>query len=201
MVFQPDKGEFANETTFVTSKLAQETMQLKVLKQKTVFICAATDGLERVAIHFKGWEPFAPFFQPLESFMVNYVPEVVTEFRETNQVNSDDNPGAVESQIDSQNQTDSENTTTTEQQIQAQEQNIPDQKEQENSEALELKNISNQNNQESAEIQNLEDTQSQHEKLSYLEKFLSSNRLNAHTNDDKTLLLCLYRPSSENYDL
>ena len=133
--------------------------------------------------------------------MVNYVPEVVTEFRETNQVNSDDNPGAVESQIDSQNQTDSENTTTTEQQIQAQEQNIPDQKEQENSEALELKNISNQNNQESAEIQNLEDTQSQHEKLSYLEKFLSSNRLNAHTNDDKTLLLCLYRPSSENYDL
>lgn len=154
LVFQPYKGEFANETTFVTSTLAQETIQIKILKQKTVFICAATDGLERVAIRFMGWQPFAPFFQPLESFMDNYIPEVGT---------------SDVSSIDSQNQTNTENPTKIEQDIPYYEK-------------PELKDISNQDNQE------------QDEKLSYLENFLNSNRLNNHTNDDKTLLLCFYQP-------
>ncbi|MGB6297717.1 MAG: protein phosphatase 2C domain-containing protein [Rivularia sp. (in: cyanobacteria)] len=192
LVFEPDKGEFANQTTFVTSNLAQQTIQIKVLNQKTVFICAATDGLERVAIRFKGWQPFKGFFQPLESFMDDYIPEIATEVREKTQGISDVNTRRVESQIDLTNENNTKNSTSIEQQIQPLKQYIPDDKE-ENFGELELKDITNQDNQKPLEIKKLENTQQQHEKPSYLEKFLSSNRLNDRTNDDKTLLLCLHQ--------
>ena len=66
LLFQPDKGEFANETTFITSENALEEMQVQVFPHQQEFICAATDGLERVAIRLSDWTPFSPFFQPLE---------------------------------------------------------------------------------------------------------------------------------------
>lgn len=69
LLFQPDRGEFANETTFVTSTDALESMQVKVLDRKQQFICASTDALERVAIRLSDWTPFSPFFQPLEDYM------------------------------------------------------------------------------------------------------------------------------------
>ncbi len=69
MLFQPDKGEFANETTFVTSTNALDDMQIKVFSEKPEFICASTDGLEKVAIHFSDWKPFPPFFKPLEEYL------------------------------------------------------------------------------------------------------------------------------------
>ncbi|MBC5794133.1 protein phosphatase 2C domain-containing protein [Sphaerospermopsis sp. LEGE 00249] len=107
MLFKPDKGEFFNETTFVTSANALEEMQVQVISGKQEFICASTDGLEKVAIRFSDWKPHAPFFKPLEEYL-----------RET------DKPGG------------------------------------------------NDDN--------------------YINVFLNSERLNSRTDDDKTLLLCLF---------
>ncbi|MDJ0634915.1 MAG: PP2C family serine/threonine-protein phosphatase [Xenococcaceae cyanobacterium MO_188.B29] len=111
LLFPPDKGEYINETTFVTSANALEAMRVVVQTGHPEFICASTDGLERLAIRMSDWTPFSPFFQPLEQYL-----------RET------DNP------------------------------------------------------EESDE---------------YLIDFLNSDRLNARTDDDKTLLLCLYDSASE----
>lgn len=69
LLFQPDKGEFANETTFITSANAVKEMQVKVISEKQEFICASTDGLEKVAIRLSDWEPFSPFFKPLEEYL------------------------------------------------------------------------------------------------------------------------------------
>lgn len=106
LMFQPDKGEYANQTTFLTSPNALSTMKTQVVFGSQSFICAATDGLESVAIRRSDWTPFSPFFNPLEEFMAETV-------------NPDQNDG-------------------------------------------------------------------------YLVDFLTSERLNQRTNDDKTILLCLY---------
>lgn len=69
LLFQPDKGEFVNQTTFVTSANALDEMQVKVISGQQQFICASTDGLERVAIRMSDWTPFPPFFKPLEEYL------------------------------------------------------------------------------------------------------------------------------------
>ena len=69
LLFQPDKGEFVNQTTFVTSAAALTAMQVRVITAPQSFICAATDGLERVAIRLSDWSPFPPFFKPLEEYI------------------------------------------------------------------------------------------------------------------------------------
>ncbi|MGI8500512.1 MAG: PP2C family serine/threonine-protein phosphatase [Hassallia sp.] len=69
LLFNPDKGEFVNETTFITSANALDEMQVDVLQGQQEFICASTDGLEKVAIRMSDWKPFAPFFQPLEEYL------------------------------------------------------------------------------------------------------------------------------------
>lgn len=79
LLFAPDKGEYINETTFVTSANALEAMRVGVRSHKQEFICVATDGLERVAIRMSDWTPFAPFFQPLEEYL-----------RETNDLEQED---------------------------------------------------------------------------------------------------------------
>lgn len=111
MLFKPDKGEFVNETTFITSTNALHEMQVEVLSEPQQFICASTDGLEKVAIRFSDWSPHQPFFEPLKQYM----------HRTSNPDKEDD----------------------------------------------------------------------------YLNDFLNSEPLNARTNDDKTLLLCLYQPEEQ----
>jgi len=69
LLFQPDKGEYINQTTFVTSANALEAMRVRVYLGQQEFICAATDGLERVAIRMSDWTPFAPFFRCLEAYL------------------------------------------------------------------------------------------------------------------------------------
>jgi serine/threonine protein phosphatase PrpC len=82
LLFRPDKGEYINETTFVTSKAAIDDMQVKVIEKELSFICVATDGLERVA-HLRGWKPYKPFFQPLEDYLTNAEdPEQESEYLE-----------------------------------------------------------------------------------------------------------------------
>ncbi|MFQ4138329.1 PP2C family serine/threonine-protein phosphatase [Nodosilinea sp. PGN35] len=69
LLFEPDRGEFANQTTFVTAADALATMQVAVVGRPPAFIAAATDGIERVALRLKDWAPFAPFFSPLEEYL------------------------------------------------------------------------------------------------------------------------------------
>ncbi|KJH70313.1 PP2C family serine/threonine-protein phosphatase [Aliterella atlantica] len=110
LLFPPDKGEYINETTFVTSANALQAMRVEVRKGKPEYIFAATDGLERVAIRMSDFTPFAPFFQPLEEY--------------------------------------------------------------------------------------LQETSNPEQEDAYLMSFLNSDRLNARTDDDKTLLLCCYDDNS-----
>jgi Protein phosphatase 2C len=67
LLFKPDKGEFINETVFVTTTGAEDSLQVCVHGSDHPFICAATDGLERVAVRMQDWVPHAPFFSPFEA--------------------------------------------------------------------------------------------------------------------------------------
>ncbi|MBG1262740.1 PP2C family serine/threonine-protein phosphatase [Nostoc commune] len=92
LLFKPDKGEFINETTFITSTNAVKDMQVKVISEKQEFICASTDGLEKVAIRLSDWEPFSPFFKPLEEYLDETVDpkedKYLTEFLNSERLNS-----------------------------------------------------------------------------------------------------------------
>ncbi|MEH2261071.1 PP2C family serine/threonine-protein phosphatase [Nostoc sp.] len=92
LLFQPDKGEFANETTFITSTNAVKNMQVEVISEKQEFICASTDGLEKVAIRLSDWKPFSPFFKPLEEYLHETVnpkdDKYLTEFLNSERLNS-----------------------------------------------------------------------------------------------------------------
>ncbi|MEH2455349.1 PP2C family serine/threonine-protein phosphatase [Nostoc sp.] len=92
LLFQPDKGEFVNETTFITSTNALKEMQVEVITQKQEFICASTDGLEKVAIRLSDWKPFLPFFKPLEEYLHESVnpkkDKYLTEFLNSERLNS-----------------------------------------------------------------------------------------------------------------
>jgi hypothetical protein len=117
LLFQPDKGEYANVTTFVTSSNAESEMQVRVLVGKSKFVCASTDGLERIALNFDNSTPGTGFFKAFAGFFKPF------------------------------------------------------------EDGLEM------NNQQ----QEAEDTQ----------KWLESAEVNARTDDDKTLLLCLYKGHTE----
>lgn len=69
LLFQPDKGEFANETTFITSENALKEIRVDVISGEQEFICASTDGLEKVAIRLQDWKAFSPFFKPFEEYL------------------------------------------------------------------------------------------------------------------------------------
>lgn len=74
LLFQPDKGEYINETLFVTSQGALQEIQYTFQQSPPKFICAATDGLEKVAIKFQDWTPHAPFFKPFQDCL-HLIPE------------------------------------------------------------------------------------------------------------------------------
>jgi len=73
IIFQPDKGEYANETTPVTSARAEREMSVRFSRVPVDFICAATDGIENVALvrNKKSWTPYQRFFDPLQEAMVS----------------------------------------------------------------------------------------------------------------------------------
>ncbi|MEM6751364.1 MAG: PP2C family serine/threonine-protein phosphatase [Cyanobacteria bacterium P01_C01_bin.38] len=71
LLFPPDKGEYANQTTFVTSANASSKMQVRVLEGKQEFVCASTDGLEKLAIDFRTGIPYHRFFNAFEEGLKN----------------------------------------------------------------------------------------------------------------------------------
>ncbi len=72
LLFPPEKVGAMNETVFVISVeniSIEEHIRVDIKPHK--FICVSTDALELAAIDFQTWEPYKPFFQPLEEYMAN----------------------------------------------------------------------------------------------------------------------------------
>ena len=93
LLFSPSKGEYVNETTFVTSSpkdIAQD-LQIIYLPNSISFICASTDGLEKVALDLATNKAFSRFFIPLEKYIQNALDldkdSYITDFLKSEQVN------------------------------------------------------------------------------------------------------------------
>ena len=93
LLFSPSKGEYVNETTFVTSSpndIAQD-LQIIYRSNPVSFICASTDGLEKVALDLANNKAFPRFFIPLENYIQNtqelYQDTYITDFLKSEQVN------------------------------------------------------------------------------------------------------------------
>lgn len=72
LLFKPDKGEFANETTSITSSNASQEIKVCFQLVNCKFICAATDGIEDISlIKSDNWKPSEKFFKPLEEYMLS----------------------------------------------------------------------------------------------------------------------------------
>lgn len=68
-MFQPNKGEYVNVTTFVTSPPEHLKRDLQVIHQlrRVSFVCASTDGLEKLAL--ENDQVYTRFFIPLEQYI------------------------------------------------------------------------------------------------------------------------------------
>ncbi|OIP73540.1 MAG: hypothetical protein AUK48_09920 [Oscillatoriales cyanobacterium CG2_30_44_21] len=71
LLFEPSKGEYANETTFVTSSSThiQQDLQITYKANPVSFICASTDGLENLALNLRNNVAYPKFFVPLEKYI------------------------------------------------------------------------------------------------------------------------------------
>ncbi|MBD2151684.1 protein phosphatase 2C domain-containing protein [Pseudanabaena sp. FACHB-1277] len=71
LLFEPSKGEYANETTFVTSSPTdiQQDLQITYKTNPVSFICASTDGLENLALNLRNNVAYPKFFIPLEKYI------------------------------------------------------------------------------------------------------------------------------------
>lgn len=60
----PSGGEYANQTTFITSPDWREAMQFRVIREPLRAVAGFTDGLQNIALHFASRSAHAPFFEP-----------------------------------------------------------------------------------------------------------------------------------------
>jgi len=67
-VTRPQKGEYANETTFLTRPDAFERLDIQVRQQPVGGLAVMSDGLVRLAMAFPTGSPHGPFFEPLFAF-------------------------------------------------------------------------------------------------------------------------------------
>lgn len=65
---QPQRGEFANETVFLTQESALRTLQIQMAPQPIDAIAVMTDGLIRLALDMSHYQPHTPFFTPMFGF-------------------------------------------------------------------------------------------------------------------------------------
>ncbi len=76
----PQRGEYANETTFLVSPNALETAQVNLWHGATANIAVLSDGLQMLALEMTDGKPHVPFFSPLFHFMADVTNE--TEAKE-----------------------------------------------------------------------------------------------------------------------
>ena len=79
LLFEPDRGEFANQTVFVTSSRAENALQVGLVKGDIDFVAAGSDGLLPVAVRYKDWSAHAPFFAPFYTFLKDDPPQAEME--------------------------------------------------------------------------------------------------------------------------
>lgn len=65
----PQRGEYANETFFLTSDEAFERFQVRVFPEAIQALALMTDGLIRLALNVVTHSPHPPFFNPLLKFL------------------------------------------------------------------------------------------------------------------------------------
>jgi hypothetical protein len=65
---QTQRGEYANETYFLTQEDALEQVQVAVYDMPVDRLAVMSDGLLRLALNVSTNEPHAPFFEPLFAF-------------------------------------------------------------------------------------------------------------------------------------
>lgn len=77
----PQRGEYANETTFLVSPNALDKAQINVVWRKAITnIALLSDGLQMLALDMTEGKPHVPFFSPLFHFMADVTDE--TEAKE-----------------------------------------------------------------------------------------------------------------------
>jgi hypothetical protein len=64
----PQRGEYANETYFLTLPEALERLEVQVYTQPIAALALLSDGLTRLALQLPAYRPHPPFFVPLLSF-------------------------------------------------------------------------------------------------------------------------------------
>jgi hypothetical protein len=65
---QPQRGEYANETRFLTMETALDQMEVWVENRAVDHLVVLSDGLSRLALKMPGYKPHGPFFYPLLAF-------------------------------------------------------------------------------------------------------------------------------------
>jgi serine/threonine protein phosphatase PrpC len=63
------RGEYANETNFLTQDQALDLVAIHVIDEQVQALAMMSDGLTRLALKRPDNEPHAPFFKPLFSFV------------------------------------------------------------------------------------------------------------------------------------
>jgi hypothetical protein len=69
-VVQPQKGEYASETFFLTGPDALDAVEIEIISRRTKSLAVISDGLTRLAVKLPDYEPAARFFDPLWAFAV-----------------------------------------------------------------------------------------------------------------------------------
>jgi hypothetical protein len=68
LLVRAQKGEYANETAFISQPGAPASAETCVLHRPVSALAAMSDGLTRLALQVPAGQPFPPFFDPLEAF-------------------------------------------------------------------------------------------------------------------------------------
>lgn len=66
---EPQRGEYINETTFLVSPNALDTVKVNLWRGATANIAVLSDGLQMLALEMANGKPHRPFFSPLFNFM------------------------------------------------------------------------------------------------------------------------------------
>jgi hypothetical protein len=90
---QQQRGEYANETYFLSGDAYREQAQVEFVPGRFCALALMSDGLTRLALRLPAGDPHAPFFTPLFSFLETQPvngngPEALASFLSSERVNA-----------------------------------------------------------------------------------------------------------------
>jgi hypothetical protein len=68
-VFWPQKGEYANETYFVTDPEVHTKLQYDYVPRRIDEVAVLTDGIQNLALHYQTQSAHNPFFRPVFAWL------------------------------------------------------------------------------------------------------------------------------------